>query len=237
MSAGSEMAPLGRGSSGTSLGGGKPTVRGLWVLSRLSTREAAGRRAFRGARASGVLVALSTALLVAVLGGGSAADVTDILALRALAYASWLFGALGLWVFCGTDPRASSALAAERGFDGEAVSRAWLFGVTLRIALGVFVVTLVPLALSIASSPTAPLLIARLTLLPAVALYSLLFGVTMALLGRMALVLAPEAPRLLLVLVVLLPYVASLWFTDAPSVPGAFGFLIERMIELGGAGL
>jgi hypothetical protein len=206
-------------------------------LSRLATRDGASRRLFRSAGYSGAAVALSTALLVGLLGFGSASDVTDVLALRALAYASWLFGGLGLWVFCAPDRRDSTRLAAERGFSGTDVARAWFLGVSSRIAVGVFLVTLVPLALSIALSQTPSLLASRLLLVPGIALYAVVFGISMALLGRLAIGASPRSPRLLVAIIVLLPFVASLWFRDVPSIPGAFGFMIRRLIDVGGFGL
>ncbi len=209
------------------------------MLPRLATRVAAKRRAFRSAVLGGALVALSSAATIAALGTTSAADITDVLALRTLAYASWLFGGLGLWAFCASKLSAtsSSALAVERGFSEHQIAASWTLGVWARIALGVFAVTLLPLGVSIALSPTSSLLLSRLLLLPGVAIYSLLFGLSMALLARLGLSLVPRAPRIALALVVLLPFVVSFWFSDVPSVPGAFGWLIARLVSVGGLGL
>jgi hypothetical protein len=209
------------------------------VLPRLATRVAAKRRAFRSAILGGALVALSSAATIAVLGTTSAADITDVLALRTLAYASWLFGGMGLWAFCASPLSASSSLvlAVERGFSERQVAESWTLGVWARIALGVFAVTLLPLGVSIALSPTSSVLVSRLLLLPLVATYAVLFGLCMALLARIGLSLVPRAPRVALALIVLLPFAVSFWFSDVPSVPGAFGWLIARLVGVGGLGL
>ncbi len=219
--------------------GRRVSGHGRWVLSRLATRVAAKRRAFRSAVFGGALVAVSSAVTIAVLGTSRAADVTDVLALRTLAYASWLFGGMGLWAFCASplSVASSGALAVERGFSEREVVESWTLGVWARIALGVFAVTLLPLGVSIALSPTSALLAARLLLVPGVALYAVLFGLCMALLARLGLALVPRAPRAAIALVVLLPFVVSFWFSDVPSVPGAFGWLIARLVGVGGLGL
>lgn len=226
-----------RGSFGPSVAR-RGAARAQWALSRLSTHAATRRRSFRSAVAGGALVAVSSAVTIGALGVGSASDVTDVLALRTLAYASWLFGALGLWAFCATPSPAesNSVQAVERGFSPRDVERSWTFGVAARVAASVFAVTVLPLAVSIATSPSSSLLASRLLLVPGVALYSLLFGASIALLARLTLSLVPGAPRLTLALIVLLPFVASFWFDGVPSVPGAFGWLIARLVHVGGWG-
>lgn len=209
---------------------------GPWALARLVTRAGSRRRAFRSALWSGGLIALLSAPAIALLAGTSAADATDILALRVLAYASWLVGGLGCWAFLAPDTEltATGTLARERGYSGEDLGRWWTAGVAVRIAVAVFLVTLLPLGVSIALSTTATMLTSRLLLLPGVAGYAILLGSILALLARLARRLAPRFPRVTLAGLVLLPFLASFWFPETPSVPGVFGWLLDGLIALGG---
>lgn len=209
---------------------------GAWALARLVTRPGAQRRAFRSALWSGGMLALFSTPWIVLLSRTSAADATDILALRVLAYASWLVGAFGCWAFLAPDAGGSttSALARERGFSGEELGQMWTVGVALRLALGIFLVPLVPLVASIALSPSRGLLLSRTLLLPGVAAYALLLGASLAGLGRLVLRITPRTPRLTLAVLVLLPYAAGLWFDDIVSLPGIFGWLLEGLIALGG---
>ena len=202
------------------LGPTQPLWRGPWALARLVTRGGSQRRAFRSALWSGVSLALLSTPLIAVLARTSAADATDILAVRVLAYASWLVGGFGAWAFFGpgaVSPMADT-LARERGFSTSDLGTLWSVGVAVRLAQAIFLITLLPQAL----------------LLPAVAAYATLLGGVIAALGSLARRLTPRHPRATLALLVLLPYFASFWFSAIPSVPGVFGWLLDGLIALGG---
>lgn len=210
--------------------------RGSWALARLVTRGGSKRRAFRSALWSGVSLALLSTPLIAVLARTSATDATDILALRVLAYASWLVGGLGVWAFFapGALSPMADTLARERGYSADDLGALWTAGVATRIAAVVFLITLLPLGVSIALSPTTSLLVSRSLLLPAVAAYAALLGATLAGLGSLARRLTPRHPRATVAALVLLPYFASFWFPAIPSVPGVFGWLLDGLIALGG---
>lgn len=218
------------------LGPTQPLWRGPWALARLVTRGGSQRRAFRSALWSGVSLALLSTPLIAVLARTSAADATDILAIRVLAYASWLVGGFGAWAFFGpgaVSPMADT-LARERGFSTSDLGTLWSVGVAVRLALAIFLITLLPLGVSVALSPSTSLLLSRALLLPAVAAYATLLGGVIAALGSLARRLTPRHPRATLALLVLLPYFASFWFSAIPSVPGVFGWLLDGLIALGG---
>lgn len=209
---------------------------GSWALARLVTRAGSRRRAFRSALWSGGFVALVSTPAIALLARTSAADATDILALRVLAYASWLVGGLGCWAFLApaADTTATASLARERGFSREDLGRLWTAGVTFRIASAVFLVTLLPLAVSIALSTSLAMLASRLLLLPGVAAYAIVLGGSLAWLAQLARRLTPRFPRVTLAGLVLVPFWASFWFPATPSLPGVFGWLLEGLIALGG---
>lgn len=217
-----------------SLGGGVGS--GSWALARLVTRAGSRQRAFRSALWGGGFVALVSTPAIVLLARTSAADATDILALRVLAYASWLMGGLGCWAFLAPsgETSATARLAQERGFSREDLGRLWTAGVALRIAMAVFLVTLLPLAVSIALSPSLALLASRLLLVPGVAAYAIVLGASLAWLARLTRRLTPRFPRITLAGLVLLPYWASFWFPATPSLPGIFGWLLEGLIALGG---
>jgi hypothetical protein len=182
------------------------------------------------------LIALSSTPAIALLAQTSAADATDILALRVLAYASWLVGAFGTWAFLtpAADTSTAAALARARGFSESELGQLWTVGVALRLALAVFLVTLLPLGVSAALSPTRGMLLSRLLLVPAVAAYAVLLGGSLALLCRLCRSLTPRAPRITLAALVLLPFFASFWFPAIVSFPGLFGWLLDGLIALGG---
>lgn len=212
------------------------TSWGSWALARLVTHPGAKRRPFRSALWSGGLIALSSTPAIALLARTSAADSTDILALRVLAYASWLVGAFGSWAFLtpAAEAQTAGALARARGFSGTELGQLWTVGVAVRLGVAVFLVTLLPLGVSAALSPTRGMLLSRLLLIPAVAAYAALLGGSLALLCRFSRQLTPGAPRSTLAALVLLPFFASFWFPAIVSFPGIFGWLIDGLIALGG---
>ncbi len=218
-----------------------PSWRGLWVLSKLSTRAGRQSRGFRTTRLGGWMVGLGATASIALLAVNGAADTTDVLALRVLAYASWLYGVFALSALCKSAPTALDGalggLAAERGYSPADVSRSWVIGAAAALARGVSTMTLIPLVVSIALSDTTRQLTTRLLLLPAVVVYALVFGYTLALVTHWARRLTPAYPRVTTAIIVLVPYGAHLLFPDTPSIPSAFGSLIDAMITWGGWGL
>ena len=204
-------------------------------LGLLSTERAAAHKRFRGARISGWLVALSGVLSVALAVWIGAGDVADVLALRVLAYAAWLYALVGLPALLHPDFAAStvSGLARLRGVS-EIGTVARGLGLFARLALGLLLASLPGVVLAAVSSETVSMLGARVLLVFAAALYLLVLALSLALVGVWAERLAPRAPRRTALVLLLGPYVLGLGFPGVPSVPGAFFWAFERLVTWGG---
>lgn len=207
----------------------------VFWLGLLATERAAGHKRFRGARWSGWLVALSGVAAVALAVWIGAGDVADLLALRVLAYAAWLYALIGLPALLHPDfaPSAVSGLARLRG-----VAEVGLFarglGLFARLAVGLAIAALPGVVLAALSSQTATVLAARVVLVLAAALYLLVLAASLALVGVWAERLAPRAPRRTAVLLLLGPYLVGLALPGVPSVPGAFFWAFDRLVVWGG---
>lgn len=215
-----------------------PLGRG-WALRRLrlgllATHRAASGSRFRGLGWSAGLLALSGVLSIAFLSRVGAAEVGDVLALRLLAYASWLYGGLGLAALLA--PRADDAnarqLALLRGRIADETSSLWI-GMAARIATGVFLAALPGLLVAWAVAP-AQFVAARAWLFPASFVYAIGLGASLGGVGALSLRIAPRSPRLVAAGLVLVPYALALSAPSIPSIPGFFALLLNQMLQLGG---
>lgn len=207
----------------------------LFWLGLLSTERAAAHKRFRGARLSGWLVALSGVLSVVLSVWIGAGDVADVLALRVLAYAAWLYALIGLPALLHPDfsPSTVSALSRLRGVS-EIGLTARALGVFARLALGLLLAALPGIVLAAVSSETVSVLGARVVLVLAAALYLVVLAASLALVGVWAERMTPRTPRRTALLLLLGPYLLSLGFPGVPSVPGAFFWAFERLVTWGG---
>jgi hypothetical protein len=207
----------------------------LFWLGLLTTQRAADGRRFRGARLSGWFVALSGVLSVALAVWIGAGDVADLLALRVLAYAAWLYALVGLPALLHPDFSAQtvSALSRLRGVTQIGAS-ARVLGLFARLGLGLLVAALPGVCLAALSSDTVSGATLGIVLVLASALYLLLLAASLALVGVLAEKWMPTAPRRCAVLLLLGPYLIGLSFPGVPSVPGAFFWAFEYLVVWGG---
>lgn len=161
-------------------------------------------------------------------------DAVDLVALRLLAYAAWLYALVGLPALL--DPRHVSlplvTLARLRGVDlGSFSARA--VGLSERLARGLLVAAL-PGLLTIgfvlpATTPRAPLAI----LLAAATTYLLTLAATLGFVGALAERISPRSSRSVAFTLLLLPLVLSLWIDGMPNIPSLFIAWFRSLSELG----
>lgn len=211
------------------------TGRFLFWLGLLTTERAALGGRFRGARLSGWFVALSGVMAVALAVWIGAGDVADLLALRVLAYAAWLYALIGLPALLHPDFSAGSVsqLSRLRGV-AEIGPAARAFGLFARLASGLLLASLPGICLAAFMSETVSLLSWRVGLIVLSVLYLLLLAASLAVVGAFAERAMPGAPRRCALALLVGPYLLGLVFPPLPSVPGAFFWAFERLVLFGG---
>jgi len=204
-------------------------------LGLLTTQRAVQGGRFKSARLSGWFVASSGVMSVALAVWIGAGDVADLLALRVLAYAAWLYALVGLPALLHPEFSAQtvSELSRLRGVS-EIGAVARVFGLFARLALGLLLAALPGVGLAALSSDTAPVAALRLALILASALYLLFLAASLALVGALAEKLMPQTPRRCAVALLVVPYLIGLSFPGVPSVPGAFLWAFEHLVIWGG---
>jgi hypothetical protein len=214
---------------------GVRTGRSLFWLGLLTTQRAADGRRFRGARLSGWFVALSGVMSVALAVWIGAGDVADLLSLRVLAYAAWLYALLGLPALLHPDfsARTVSELSRLRGI-AEIGPTARGLGLFARLGSGLLLAALPGICLAAFLSETVSLLSLRVLLVVLSVLYLLLLAASLATVGVLAERVMPRAPRRTALALIIVPYLLGLAFPHVPSVPGAFFWAFERLMLVGG---
>ncbi len=216
-------------------GGSWPRLAKAFRLGLLVTAGGARAGRFRSVRTSGLLLALSaigSVLLVTHVGAG---DVADVVALRLLAYAAWLYGLLGLPALLDPKLRWASAehLARLRGVQSTpAPARA--LGLSVRLTGGMYLAALPGVVAAAATSHTLTTLGLRAALLALSAGYLLLLAAGLGVLGALAEQLAPKRPRRVALAMVLLPFALSWIHPNIPSLPGAFIWAFSELVLFGG---
>lgn len=165
---------------------------------------------------------------LAALGAGEAADV---IALRLLAYASWIYGGFGLSALLAAGQGSQIELARLRGQNPHQPLHR-VTGMGLRLALGIFLSALPSVLLSALVLPDSSLLPERLLLIPLSGLYAFALGTSLAAVGAFAERLTPRSPRITAALILLVPYTLHLTGTEIPSIPGLFSWFLEKMLAL-----
>lgn len=201
---------------------------------RASTRAHTKTLRYWSLLVSGAFVAMSSVGSVVVTARIGADDAVDLVALRLLAYAAWLYALVGLPALL--DPRHASlprvALARLRGVDlGSFSVRA--VGIAERLARGLLVAAL-PGLLAIGfvlptTTPRAPLAI----LFAAATAYLLALAATLGIVGALAERISPRSSSSMAFTLLLLPLALSLWINGMPSIPALFIAWFRSLSELG----
>lgn len=194
-------------------------LRQAWRVSRVLKLDPREARRLRSLWLSGISLLLFGALSVALV-GSLAPSVADLIALRMASYVCWLFGAIGLWTWLSPRATLHDGLARLRGIEAH---RAWVMGLTLLRALSLPLLTLaLPLvvwAILLAEGWTVS---TALGVLAHVVLYLLSLSAALALVGALCAWAAGPRARWVALLVLVLPFAASLGNPEVPSVVGFF---------------
>jgi hypothetical protein len=193
-------------------------------------------RQFRHLRFSGILLAMSgvaSVFLVAELGAG---DVADVIALRVVAYACWLYGALGLWALLSPEALENSgrALLKMRG-QSHLPFRSQSLGIARHLSVGMCLSGIPGVVTAAALSPSLESLVHRLGLVAVCVVYLLSLSLVLGAIGGLSVRSAPKSPRRLALLLIVAPFFVSLFADDVPSIPGFYSWLLGEMIAWGGA--
>jgi hypothetical protein len=192
----------------------------------------------RAARVYAYGVALSFALLMLFAGSPDRRQALHNLLFDALGTLSWVVGGMvGLSAARNLEARDDddgiSALARQRGHGARELEQARLLATTARIAR-LIIVPGVLLAL------IAMLRIRTLAALPwcvylgvVPIAYGLLLGAGVALLARGSARLVPSHGRGLFAILAIVPELLRQTFSDMPSVPAFYGYLLRQLAELG----
>jgi hypothetical protein len=189
-------------------------------------------------RTSGLLLSLSAILSVLLVTWLGAGDVADIVALRLLAYAAWLYGLLGLPALIGPEARKGSAggLALLRG-QGEVGPVRRGLGLSLRLYVGLLIAALPGVIVAAAVSSGFQTLLLRTTLVLLSSVFLALLALSLGAVGAIAERLSPSHPRWIAIGVVLLPFGLGFFWPNIPSLPGAFLWAFEGLIHWGSLSL
>jgi hypothetical protein len=175
---------------------------------------------------------VASVFLVRELGAG---DVSDVVALRVLAYACWLYGALGLWALLSPEALENSggALLKMRG-QMHLRFRSQSLGLARHLFLGMSLSGIPGVLAAATLSPNLASLVQRIGLLAASVLYLLSLSLVLGALGALSVRSAPKSPRRLALLLIVAPFLVSLVADDVPSIPGFYSWLLREMIAWGG---
>jgi hypothetical protein len=155
----------------------------------------------------------------------------------ALVWLSWVVGALAALGSAQalaerSEREALGALAMQRGFPRAALMRARTWAATGLVARLVGVPALLLVLVGVARGGSLPW---ALSVAPAVAVYAIALGLTLALLALLSAELSPRHPRALLSALLLVPLLISQAFPGVPSVPQLFSGLLSRLFAAGAA--
>lgn len=233
---GADAATMGKGTPARARGAHLEVLKDAIQVAEVAAYGGGSLRQFRGLRLSGILLAVSGVASVLLARQLGASDVADVVALRVVAYACWLYGALGLWALLGREALKNSggALLKMRGkallpYRSQAVgiARHLFVGMCLSGMPGVLAAAIV--------SPNIPSLLQRFGLLILSPLYLLSLAIVLGVLGAFSAHTSPKSPRRAALLMILVPFLLSLFINDVPSIPGFYSWLLRNMIDWGGA--
>lgn len=204
-------------------------------LAQVATLAGSSLPRFRSLRTSGFFLAFSgvaSVMLVRYLG---AADVADIVALRIVAYACWLYGAFGLWTLLSPEALEASgqALLRMRG-QSQLLFRSQILGIARHLTLGMFFAGMPGMVAAVAISPSIPTLLLRVGLFALALIYLASLGFVLGLVGAICYKAAPRSPRRAALALVLVPFIISFTSESVPSIPGFYSWALSEMIAWGG---
>lgn len=201
--------------------------RKSWVL----TQQAAQSFRYRSLHLSAFFLALSGIVSVLWITSWGAASTADLIPLRILAYAAWLYGALGLSAFLRAGPGHVHTLLSLRGVPPASHSTLRALGIGARLTLGMSFAALPGLLTTLFLAPQASIFWARLCVFGASTLYLSSLSFILAALGVTSERLAPRFPRLLTALIVLGPYFLSFIYPGTPSLPGFYAAWLDLLVQ------
>jgi len=209
----------------------------LVALCAMRQRALTGMRV---ARFAGAAVALTGLIALLVLSSSRGRDVLDVAAVRGLAWLSWTVGSLATFSaardLASLDDRDGIvALALERGYSRRALAQARI-AASVRVITGLLAVPALVLAVSaLALTGSLALVVPRTLFAVGVCGYVAALGTVLGLLSRWSAAMSPTRGRALVAGIVLLPELARAAWPSVPSVPAAFAWLLERLVEIGSA--
>jgi hypothetical protein len=191
----------------------------------------------RAARLYAFGVAVSYAIAIGFAARSDGVRVSQGLILKALAVLSWIVGALVSLAAARDSTRDSgrdvTALAHQRGFSGAELERARVLAAAWRSARLLILPALLLLGMALVRWHSFGTLAWALVLAAGVVLYAGSLALTLAVLTRLAVAVAPAHARLLVVLFVIAPLVLARTWPDVPNVPAIFAWLLGRVDQLG----
>ena len=204
----------------------------LLPLARLSRRRLGELFGARAARAYGVGISVSYALMILLLPSTTEASTFAALVKNALSSASWaVAGFVSLSAARDLSQRdrvdGVSALAESRGYGNHALEWSRFGAAAFVIAVWLFL-PLAALSLLAGLRLAGPSTAWTLAWLGFLALYVPLLALTLSALARVAARFYPSYGRSALATFVLLPHLVRWAFPEVPSVPAAFAWLLER---------
>lgn len=216
---------------------GSGGVRRAIRQSLLRTEGSVRTGRFRGLRISGFLLGVSAVLSVLLVAWLGAADVADVVALRLLAYAAWLYGLVGLPALLGENVQHGSAegLARLRGLRGSNTNRR-IVGLGSRLFFGLSVAALPGLTMAVALSGSFHHLGRGIALLVFSTAYLACLAACLAAVGVLSERLSPKHPRLLSLSIIMLPFLLGHVLPGTPSIPGAFIAAFDALVAWGSIG-
>src|SRR5690606_21058989 len=140
----------------------------------------------------------------------------------------------GLWVVLSPQGQASepSALARLRGQTLRSpLIRA--LGIARRLTWGMLFASLPGLIAALVVSPSAAILAQRTGLFLVSTLYLVSLGLVLGAIGAVSAFVAPRAPRICALILIVVPFLLSFSAAETPSVPGMYSWALGRLIEWG----
>ena len=207
-------------------------LRVTLALNSLSSLHPAARKRIRSLNYSGFFLCLSGLLCVWAVDELGAGDVADIIALRILAYACFLYGGLGLWALLVPGAFEGTSLAPLRGMRLPLGIPVFVT-LSVQIFLGVILSGLPAVALAAALSENDAIQAARWAQLAWCLPFALAFSLSMALLGALSLSYTKRRPRWTAILLLVLPYLFSIYVTEIPNLLSGLLWGFHQLIALG----
>lgn len=213
-----------------------PSQALLVLRSAALTQLAEGSaKKFGQLKLSGIMLAVSGVISVAAVSALGAGDVADIIALRILAYACWLYGGLGMWALL--SPAALKEDCQRLGRLRGTEIPAPLFrgvGIFRRLTRGLWIAGMPALVAALFASPSEDVFGQRLGLLLMAALYLLSLAALLGFIGGLAIRVSASRARRIAAAVIMGPFLLGLLFSFSFSLPSLYIWGLGQLIDWGG---